>query len=226
MYYFTLIWLFFNYLKYCYSSSSSSSILTFSDMLNTKYETIINNDSSNYSSSLLRNTLNNTPTYNEILSDILANMAKSNSYSYEFTNFYFTCEQAFNLLDLNTTTTDRSVISHDLIDCEYYLTETNTFLNTNNNLNVYSLSATSLQIVEVIVGIVRTCSYPNYAIVYARDTFFTEMTQIIVNKLIYSNVNNNNNNNIAKNNLIFSIPINDLNLENLIFSNNSNIKSN
>lgn len=224
MYYFTLVWLFFNYLKYCYSSSSSS-ILTFSDMLNTKYETIINNNnnSSNYSLLLLRNTLNNTPTYNEILSDILTNMAKSNSYSYEFTNFYFTCEQAFNLLDSNTTTTNRSVISHDLIDCEYYL-ETNTFLNTNNNLNMYSLSATSLQIVEVIVGIVKTCSYPSYAIVYAKDTFFTEMTQIIVNKLIYSNVNNNNNN-IAKNNLIFSIPINDLNLENLIFS-NSNIKSN
>ena len=225
MYYFTLIWLFFNYLKYCYSSSSSSSssILTFSDMLNTKYETIINNNSSNYSLLLLRNTLNNTPAYNEILSDILTNMAKSNSYSYEFTNFYFTCEQAFNLLNLNTTTTNRSVISHDLIDCEYYL-EANTFLNTNNNLNMFSLSATSLQIVEAIVGIVKTCSYPSYAIVYAKDTFFTEMTQIIVNKLIYSNVNNNNN--IAKNNLIFSIPINDLNLENLIFSNNSNIKSN
>jgi len=205
-----LMWIFLNFLKYCYTSTP----VIYSDMTPIKLQTLVN---------LTNVTLSNicfNQSYNQILFNIINNSSSNTANSFEFSDFYFTCEQTLGLFyDLTLNNSNRYLVSHDLIDCEDIAAGSDSTVSAGNTPQVFSLSATYIQIYDAVNSIITECFSPQYGIVYANEIFYRQMTKNILNNIFQNAINNS-----VTSNLKFSISINAPNLETLVFNSDINSK--
>ena len=207
-----LMWIFLNFLKYCYTSTP----LIYSDMAPIKLQSLVN------LSNVTLSSIGCNQSYNQILFEIINNSSSLTANSFEFLDFYFSCEQILGLFfDSKLNNSNRYLISHSLIDCEDIANcETlTTTVSAAHTPKLYSLSASYIQVYNALNSVVTECFSPQYGIVYANEIFYKQMAQKIINKIFQNAINNS-----VTSNLKFSIAINAPNLETLVFNSDINSK--
>ena len=158
------------------------------------------------------------------LYSLIINNANYTRNSFESRNKYFQCEEIFELF-CNPLIENKTIISHNLMDCEDFLETSNqtsvlTLANDMSALKIINLSPSSSQIAVSLMAILDAFSLKKYAIVYSAGfrSDFLQLASSIVYKIskmkpLYS--------------LEFSLAINDVNLKSTLNSsfNTSSIKS-